>query len=351
MWDFFKKKTDADADSAKEPVEEQMPPTPEAEPAVEAKEEPAPATGFFNRLKEKLTKTKSGFITQLKQAIRLHGKVDEELLEELEEIMIRADIGPETSLKLVDQLRKGAPARGNGNGNALIEQLKDGMLDMLGREELPLTFEGPKPFVVLVVGVNGTGKTTTIGKLAQRLSGEGRKVTLVAADTFRAAAIEQLEIWAQRTGSTIVRQEHGADPGSVCFDALKNVNADNCDVVLIDTAGRLHTKANLMEELKKIERVIKKVMPDAPHETILVLDATTGQNAITQAKIFSEAVPVTGLVMTKLDGTAKGGILIALADKYKIPIRMIGIGESAEDYRNFSPKDFVEALFEEEGSA
>lgn len=378
MWNFFRKKKDESGDEADETrettpldLENTANETVEAESAAELQPEPDVKTnvappvvqvddapqpeeakaGFFQRLKDRLSKTKDSFIAQIRQTIRLHGKVDEELLEELEEIMIRSDVGPETSIRLVDQLRKGATARGDGNGSALIEQLKEGMLEILGREEKPLRFEGTRPFVVLVVGVNGTGKTTTIGKLAQRLRLEGRQVTLVAADTFRAAAIEQLEIWAKKTDSKIVRQEFGGDPGAVCYDALVNASPENSDVILIDTAGRLHTKSNLMEELKKIERVIKKVMPDAPHETILVLDATTGQNAISQAKIFSEAVPVTGLVMTKLDGTAKGGILIALADKFKIPIRMIGIGESAEDYRDFSPSDFVNALFEEDAQS
>ena len=330
-----------------EPLENHPSETQEIPEHVEPSEE---KKGFFQRLKEQLSKTKDGFINKLKQTIRLHGKVDEELLDELEEIMIQSDIGPETAIRMIGNLRKNAEARGEENGTRLIQFLKDEMLNVLGREENPLLFEGPRPFVVLVVGVNGTGKTTTIGKIAQRLRDQGRRVTLVAADTFRAAAVEQLEIWANKTGSAIIKQDTGADPGSVCFDGLKASNADGTEIVLIDTAGRLHTKSNLMEELKKIERVIKKVMPDAPHETLLVLDATTGQNAISQAKIFSEVVPVTGLVMTKLDGTAKGGILIALADKFKIPIRMIGIGESAEDYRDFSPVDFVDALFEEEST-
>lgn len=354
MWNLFKKKDEAEDVSQDLPKPEETAEAP-AEPAVDAPVAEAPAEqamesagGFFQRLKERLSKTKTGFISQLRQTIRLHGKVDEELLEELEEIMIRADIGPETALRLVDDLRNDPAVRGENSAERLLEALKAGMLEILGREEQPLRFEGPRPFVVLVVGVNGTGKTTTIGKLAQRLGREGKRVTLVAGDTFRAAAIEQLEIWARQTNSRIVRQEPGGDPGAVCFDALKASNADNTDVILIDTAGRLHTKSNLMEELKKIERVIKKVNPEAPHETLLVLDATTGQNAISQARIFSEAVPVTGLVMTKLDGTAKGGILIALADKFNIPIRMIGIGEAAEDYRDFSAADFVDALFEEE---
>ncbi|MCX7016803.1 MAG: signal recognition particle-docking protein FtsY [Candidatus Sumerlaeota bacterium] len=303
--------------------------------------------GFFQRLKERLAKTKQGFVAKVKQAISLRGKVDEELLNELEEILIQADVGPDTSLKLVDALRQNREARGEAGAEKLIGLLKEGMLDILGRESRPLAFDGPKPFVTLVVGVNGTGKTTTIGKLAQRLRQEGRSTMLVAADTFRAAAVEQLEIWARRTGAEIVKQGAGADPGSVCFDAMQAARSHHADVVLIDTAGRLHTKVNLMEELKKIVRVIQKHDPAAPHETLLVLDATTGQNAISQARIFSEAVPVTGLVMTKLDGTAKGGILVALSDQFEIPIRIIGIGEGAEDYRDFVPRDFVDALFEE----
>ncbi len=371
LWNFFRKSKDEDENQEQKP--EAIPADSPAEATSEINDnienfmaldekqnnaasnqvpdqEPEQKKGFFQRLKEQLTKTKDGFINKLKQTIRLHGKVDEELLDELEEIMIQSDIGPETAMRMIDHLRNNPEARGDGNGNGLIELLKEEMLNVLGREDHPLSFDGPRPYVVLVVGVNGTGKTTTIGKLAQRLHQDGKKVTLVAADTFRAAAVEQLEIWAKHTGSTIIKQETGADPGAVCFDGLKSSSSDGTEIVLIDTAGRLHTKTNLMEELKKIERVIKKVIPEAPHETLLVLDATTGQNAISQAKIFSEAVPVTGLVMTKLDGTAKGGILIALADKYKIPIRMIGIGESAEDYRDFSPVDFVDALFEEEAN-
>ena len=303
--------------------------------------------GLFQRLKDRLSKTKQNFVAKIRKTIALRGKVDEDLLEELEEILVQADVGPETATQLIDRLRQDPEARGEAGAENLIGLLKEGMLDVLGREAKPLVFDGPQPYVVLVVGVNGTGKTTTIGKLAQRLGQEGRKTMLVAADTFRAAAIDQLEIWAQRAGAELVKQSEGADPGSVCYDAMQAARSRRADVVLIDTAGRLHTKVNLMEELKKIVRVIKKHDPDAPHETLLVLDATTGQNAVSQARLFSQAVPITGLVMTKLDGTAKGGILIALSAQFQIPIRIIGIGESIEDCRDFSPKDFVDALFEE----
>ncbi|OPZ18584.1 MAG: Signal recognition particle receptor FtsY [candidate division BRC1 bacterium ADurb.BinA364] len=313
-----------------------------------AEETPEKRSGFFQRLKEKLVKTKQSFIQKIKNTIRLRGKVDEEMLEELEEILIQADIGPETALRLVDGLRKNRDAKGEADSEKLIALLKEGMLDILGREPRPLDFSsGPTPRVVLVVGVNGTGKTTSIGKIAQRLAADGKKTILAAGDTFRAAAIDQLEIWAARTGSEIIKQAPGSDPSSVCFDAMTAARQRGADAVIIDTAGRLHTKNSLMEELKKIVRVIQKHDPTAPHETLLVLDATTGQNALSQARVFSEAVPITGLAMTKLDGTAKGGILIALSDQFKIPIRMIGVGEGPDDYRDFSPRDFVDALFEE----
>jgi fused signal recognition particle receptor len=312
-----------------------------------SEETPKQRSGFFGRLKERLSKTKRNFVGRIRQAITLGGKVNEDMLDDLEEILIQSDIGPRTSMNLIDMIRHNKEARGENGAGKIIGLMKEGLLDVMGREPKPLAFEGKKPFVVLVVGVNGTGKTTTIGKIAQRLAQQGKKATLVAGDTFRAAAIDQLEIWAERTGSQIIKQAPGADPASVCYDAMQSAMARDSDVILIDTAGRLHTKVNLMEELKKVVRVIKKHDETAPHETILVLDATTGQNALSQAQIFSEAVNVTGLVMTKLDGTAKGGILIALCDQFKIPIRMIGVGEGADDYRDFSPVEFVDALFEE----
>jgi len=273
--------------------------------------------------------------------------VDEELLEEIEAILIQADLGVETTLKIIESIRQSTTARGINDPKAMIAIFKDALRRIVAADEHPFTVGEARPWVIVVVGVNGTGKTTTIGKIAQRLRVEGKSVMLVAGDTFRAAAVEQLEIWAKRTESDFVKQAMGADPASVCYDALQSAQSRKVDVVLIDTAGRLHTKVNLMEELKKVIRVVKKQIPDAPHETLLVLDATTGQNAVSQARLFTEAVQCTGIVMTKLDGTAKGGILIAIRDLLKIPVLFIGIGEGADDLRPFEPNEFVEALFEE----
>ena len=303
--------------------------------------------GFFARLKERLAKTKDGIIGRIKRAIRLSGRLDEALIEQIEEILIQGDVGVETTTKIIEQLRQREDARKAENADQVTAILKDILRSIVEHHERQLQLSPQRPYVILVVGVNGTGKTTTIAKMARRYRDQGLSTMLVAGDTFRAAAIEQLEIWAKRTGSDFVSQGMGTDAGSVCYDALQAARARNTDVVLIDTAGRLHTKVNLMEELKKVVRVIRKVMPDAPHETILVLDATTGQNAISQTRIFGEAVPVTGIVMTKLDGTAKGGILIAIRDLFEVPVVMIGVGETQEDLRDFNPTEFVDALFEE----
>ncbi len=303
--------------------------------------------GFFARLKEKLSRTKESIVGKIKKIIRLSGKVDEALLEQIEEILIQGDVGVETTTKIVEQLRQREDARKAENADQVTAVLKDILRSIVEHDERQLKLGDARPYVILVVGVNGTGKTTTIAKLARRFRDQGLTTMLVAGDTFRAAAIEQLEIWARRTGSDFVSQGMGSDAGSVCYDALQAARARKTDVVLIDTAGRLHTKVNLMEELKKVVRVVRKVIPEAPHETLLVLDATTGQNAISQTKIFSEAVPVSGIVMTKLDGTAKGGILIAIRDLFDIPVVMIGVGESQEDLRDFDPVEFVDALFEE----
>jgi fused signal recognition particle receptor len=278
--------------------------------------------------------------------VRLHGKIDEEMLEEIEMILVQSDVGIETTTKIIDQMRRSDEARKAESPEELIRVFQDAIHDIVRRGERRIVLQPTPPTVILVVGVNGGGKTTTIGKLAAEFRGQGKSVMMVAADTFRAAAVEQLAIWAERTGSKIVKQAMGSDPGSVCYDALASADARSCDVILIDTAGRLHTKSHLMEELRKINRVIRKVMADAPHETLLILDATTGQNAVNQARLFSEAVGVTGIVMTKLDGTAKGGILVAICDLFDIPILKIGIGECEDDLRDFDARDFVEALFE-----
>ena len=316
-------------------------PAPAAAPAPEV-----PKEGFFARLKKQLSKTKTSLVEKVRQVISFHGKVDEELLEEIEMILIQSDVGVETTTKIVDQMRKKSAARGAQDAQALIPLFKEALLEIVSHSERLIRLRPAPPTVVLVIGVNGTGKTTTIGKLAKEYRLQGKKVLLVAGDTFRAAAIEQLAIWAERAGCDMVKQEMGSDPGSVCYDALATGKAGNYDVILIDTAGRLHTRSNLMEELKKVVRVIQKVIPEAPHETLLVLDATTGQNAVSQTRTFSEAVGVTGLIMTKLDGTAKGGILIAIRDLFDIPILKIGIGEQEGDLRDFDPESFVEALFE-----
>jgi len=336
-----------DAPDAPSPVQA----APSAPSPVQAAPAPAPAPeipkeGFFARLKKQLSKTKTSLVEKVRQVISFHGKVDEELLEEIEMILIQSDVGVETTTKIVDQMRKKSAARGAQDAQALIPLFKEALLEIVSHSERLIRLRPAPPTVVLVIGVNGTGKTTTIGKLAKEYRLQGKKVLLVAGDTFRAAAIEQLAIWAQRAGCDIVKQEMGSDPGSVCYDALATGKAGSYDVILIDTAGRLHTRSNLMEELKKVVRVIQKVIPEAPHETLLVLDATTGQNAVSQTRTFSESVGVTGLIMTKLDGTAKGGILIAIRDLFDIPILKIGIGEQEGDLRDFDPESFVEALFE-----
>ena len=299
--------------------------------------------GFFDRLKEGLAKTRKGFIGKV-EAIFTGRKIDDETLEELEETLITSDIGVKATGEIIEFLRDKAKQGEIQNTENVREFLKQEMMTLLGPSQ-PLIISGERPFVILTVGVNGVGKTTTIGKLAGRFISEGKSVLLAAGDTFRAAAIEQLEIWSRRTGAQIVKQQSGSDPAAVAFDSLSAARSRNVDVVIIDTAGRLHTKSPLMEELKKVRRVIDKSLPGAPHETLLVVDATTGQNALRQAEIFNSAVGVTGIALTKLDGTAKGGIVFAIKKELGIPIRLIGVGEGIEDLRDFDSKEFVEALF------
>lgn len=298
---------------------------------------------FFAKLKEKLSKTKEGLVEKIENLIASTPKIDESFYEELEEILIQADVGAETSFYLVEELRQRVKKNKIADPAGVREELKEIIRSTL-KEGRPLNLNG-QPAVIMVVGVNGVGKTTTIGKLAAKFREEGKKVILGAADTFRAAAAEQLEIWARRAGAEIVRHAEGADPAAVAFDAVKAGCARKTDVVIIDTAGRLHNKANLMEELKKVRRVIQREIPDAPHEVLLVLDATTGQNALNQARIFREAVDVTGVVLTKLDGTAKGGVIVGIAHEMDLPVLMIGVGEKIEDLRPFDRNEFVEALF------
>jgi len=301
--------------------------------------------GFFGRLRDRLGRTKASMVEAVRSAVRLHGQVDEELLEEIEEILVSSDVGVDTTMKIVDRMRKEARRQGTLDSEGVLGLFKESIEEILRDHNRPLDFDQARPMILLVVGVNGTGKTTTIGKIALRLTRAGKRVMMVAADTFRAAAADQLTIWAERTGSCIVKQQEGADPAAVIYEALEGALDDAPDVILIDTAGRLHTKTNLMEQLKKIVRVIQKHYPYGPHETVLVLDATTGQNAMNQVRIFNDACDLSGLIMTKLDGTAKGGILIACKDAFGMPIYMIGVGEGAEDLRDFDPRDFVEALF------
>ncbi|ENA0612042.1 signal recognition particle-docking protein FtsY [Enterobacter bugandensis] len=334
------------ADAAEEavivvPVEEQ----PEDE-AVQEQEKPT-KEGFFARLKRSLLKTKenlgSGFISLFRGK-----KIDDDLFEELEEQLLIADVGVETTRKIIANLTEGASRKQLRDAEALYGLLKDEMGEILAKVDEPLNIEGKTPFVILMVGVNGVGKTTTIGKLARQFEQQGKSVMLAAGDTFRAAAVEQLQVWGQRNNIPVIAQHTGADSASVIFDAIQAAKARNVDVLIADTAGRLQNKSHLMEELKKIVRVMKKLDEDAPHEIMLTIDASTGQNAISQAKLFHEAVGLTGIALTKLDGTAKGGVIFSVADQFGIPIRYIGVGERIEDLRPFKADDFIEALFARE---
>ena len=295
-----------------------------------------------------LQKTKTGIFDKIQRAIAGKSKVDEQVLDGIEEALIASDIGVDTTLEIIDNLEERVAKDKYVNTAELYSILKDEickLLDDNGKpQQEPFDFS-KKPYVIMVVGVNGVGKTTTIGKLASRLKDSGKKVVLGAADTFRAAAVDQLVIWSERAGVPIVKQEMGSDPASVAFDTLKSAVAQNADVVLIDTAGRLHNKINLMNELTKIRNVMRKVIPDAPHEVLLVLDGSTGQNAYQQAKEFTKATDVTALAVTKLDGTAKGGVVIGISDQFRIPVKFIGVGEKIEDLQIFDKREFVNALF------
>ena len=301
-------------------------------------------SGLFVRLKSGLAKTRSNFAGGFDNIVHGKAKVGPELLEELEETLLIADVGMQTTSFILDDLKREVSQNRIRENKEVLEQLKQRMILVLSQNQKPLAFSEHQPFVILVVGVNGSGKTTTIGKLARHWKQEGKKVLLAAGDTFRAAAIDQLRVWADRSDIPCISQKSGADPSAVAYDAVQAGIAREMDMVLIDTAGRLQTNTNLMEELKKIKRVIGKVLPGAPHETLLVLDATIGQNSISQARLFNEALEVDGLVMTKLDGTAKGGILFNITDDLKLPIRFVGVGEKPEDLQEFNPESFVEAL-------
>ncbi len=301
---------------------------------------------LFDRLKAGIQKTRSGLVDRIEDVLSGKKEIDANLLEELEYTLITADLGVRTVEEILEQIRQRAD-RGMMNDAAGIRNLiREELLQVLRASEIPIRVVRTPPAVVMVVGVNGAGKTTTIGKLAQRFLGEGRKVLLCAADTFRAAAIEQLEVWSQRAGVKMIRQKAGADPSAVVFDALQAAKAQGMDYVIVDTAGRLHTKENLMAELEKMRRTCQRVLPGSPHEVWLVMDATTGQNGLEQARKFTESAGVTGIVLTKLDGTAKGGVVVAIARELNLPIRFVGVGEKIDDLLPFEPDKFVESLFD-----
>ncbi|HDT4030303.1 TPA: signal recognition particle-docking protein FtsY [Klebsiella aerogenes] len=332
---------------AAQDVEETPEEDAETQEAAPQEQEKPTKEGFFARLKRSLVKTKqnlgSGFISLFRGK-----KIDDDLFEELEEQLLIADVGVETTRKIITNLTEGASRKQLRDAEALYGLLKEEMSEILTKVEEPLNVEGKTPFVILMVGVNGVGKTTTIGKLARQFEQQGKSVMLAAGDTFRAAAVEQLQVWGQRNEIPVIAQHTGADSASVIFDAIQAAKARNIDVLIADTAGRLQNKSHLMEELKKIVRVMKKLDVDAPHEVMLTIDASTGQNAISQAKLFHEAVGLTGITLTKLDGTAKGGVIFSVADQFSIPIRYIGVGERIEDLRPFNAGDFIEALFARE---
>lgn len=309
---------------------------------------------MIGKLKQRLAKTREGLVGKVNETLKSHKEIDEDLFEELEEILIAGDIGVEVSLDLIEEVREKVESLGIKKPDNIIRFLKSAMQRSFNSEKTQQRvsnttdfFESDKkPYVIMVVGVNGTGKTTTIGKLASQFKQRGKKVLIAAADTFRAAASEQLEVWSERAGVDIIRNQPGADPASIAFDSLQAAISRKLDVLIVDTAGRLHTKSNLMEELKKIHRVLGKLDPEAPHEILLVLDATTGQNGLSQAKQFTSDVGVNGIVLTKLDGTAKGGIVLAISKEMGLPVKFIGVGEKVDDLEPFDQAEFVEALFQ-----
>ncbi len=301
---------------------------------------------LLDRLKTGIQKTRSGLVDRIEEVISGRKEIDADLLEELEYTLITADLGVRTVQEILDSIRDKVDRRSTGDAAEIRNLIREHLLEVLRHSESPLRIVSQPPAVVMVVGINGAGKTTTIGKLANRFLGEGRKVLLCAADTFRAAAIEQLEVWAQRAGVDMIKQKTGSDPSAVVFDALQAAKARGVDYVIVDTAGRLHTKENLMAELDKMRRTCQRVIPGSPHEVWLVLDATTGQNGLEQARKFTESAGVTGIVLTKLDGTAKGGVVVAIARELNLPIRFIGVGEKIEDLLPFESDKFVSSLFD-----
>jgi len=314
-------------------------------PIVTAAETPV-KPGFLERLRSGLQKTKDGLVGRIDALVLGKKEIDADTLEELEEILITSDIGVKTTVELIRTLEQRMGRNELKDGGALRASLKEEIFKRLDLHHTRLDYSSKRPFVLLVIGVNGVGKTTTIGKLASRFTASGKKVLLAAADTFRAAAAEQLVVWGERSGVDVIRHKEGADPSAVVFDACRAALARDVDILIIDTAGRMHTKVNLMEEMKKIRRIIGREIPDAPHETLLVVDAATGQNAVSQARLFKEAAGVSGIALTKLDGTAKGGIVVAISHEFGLPVRYIGVGEAIEDLRDFDPQEFTNALFQ-----
>jgi fused signal recognition particle receptor len=307
---------------------------------------PEQKTGLFERMKQAVTRTRENLSERIEEVVAFSKEIDRNTLDDLESTLIGADLGSATTHQVLEKLREKADRKQIRDVDELKRLLKEELLAILNAANTPPVerAEGV-PEVVLVVGVNGTGKTTTIGKLAQTVRSNGKTVLMCAGDTFRAAAIEQLEVWGQRTGTEVVRTKAGGDPAAVLYDALQAANARHIDCVIVDTAGRLHTKSNLMQELEKMRRTAQRIIPGAPHEVLLVIDATTGQNGLQQAKIFTDAAAVTGVVLTKLDGTAKGGVVVAIARELGLPVRYVGVGEKAGDLLPFDPKEFVDSLF------
>jgi len=309
-------------------------------------EETQKKVGFFSKLKEGLNKTRDALNEKVDSVLKVFKKIDEELYEELEEALIMADVGVNTSMYIIEELRRVVKEKHLTESEQVKEEIALIMANILGSSDNSLNTE-TTPSVIMVIGVNGVGKTTSIGKLASKFKSEGKKVVLGAADTFRAAAIDQLQIWADRAGVDIIKHEEGSDPASVVFDTVAAAKSRKADVVIIDTAGRLHNKKNLMDELNKIFRIIDRELPDSSREVLLVLDATTGQNAVNQAQLFSESAPITGIVLTKLDGSAKGGIVLAIAHEHKIPVKLVGVGEGVDDLQSFDAEAFAKAMIGE----
>lgn len=304
--------------------------------------------GFFSKIKEGLRKTKDSMVKKMQRVVNSFTKIDEELFEQLEETMIMSDMGVETSVGICEELRKRIKERGITDPSLIMELIQEIVAEMMGDDtKLDLS---SKPSVIMVIGVNGAGKTTTIGKMCHQFKDDGKKVIVAAADTFRAAAIDQLQVWTDRSGVDLVKHSEGSDPASVVYDAIAAAKARDCDILICDTAGRLHNKKNLMDELAKMNRIIEREAPESSKEILLVLDATTGQNAVNQARLFKEVAPITGIVLTKLDGTAKGGIVISIKNELGIPVKLIGVGEKIDDLQPFNSHDFVKALFENTSS-